>query len=713
MAEISPREQQLLDKLTEIVIANLSNDQFTVSELAREVGLSHPTLHRKLKIISNQSVSQFIREVRLKKAMELLQSQAGTVAEIAYEVGFGSSTYFSKCFHEFYGYPPGEAGNRMVSDQVSGDKQPHLANTTLGKSRLVSLLLISTTVVIFLSAILYFTLKSVPGQKDGPGISIAVLPFRNDSPDSVNTYFMNGLMEAIVTNLANIEGLDVRSRTSSEEYRDMNKSIRDIAKELEVDYLVEASGQKYGDEVLLNIQLIRADKDRHLLSEQYKKEINSVRDLVDLQLIIARDVASKIEASITPEAEAQIATLPTENLAAYNLYLQGQAHLTMAGYLERSYDNTESNKERMKARLLFKQAVVLDSTFSEAYAELAKFYFGYLINMNMENSHLFHDSGLVFINKALQYDPENQDARLLKYDYYLWKGMTKEAQELESVFSELAKDHEYYRIRYVYYNRVYDYKNAIQSFYSYLKLKPADQLTPRYMYSSVIYNLQMAGFTDLADTIICKRLEQDSDSIDYFRSLLLNEMTAGNYPAALEYGLNAYRLDTTISETTKLLMFVYLHLKDYSNAFIFLNKSEYLGRNSESAGGPTALKAYTYLKNDMKEEAEALFQEEIRNINQAIKQKHPWAQNYGAQWVLAVTYSFMGNREATLEYLSMLKNSENINYGIISDLKFLHVFDYIRDDPKFNKVFKDLETSYLKMHNRVKEMLIQEDVLEY
>jgi AraC-like DNA-binding protein len=114
--EITPnhsKDQQFLDRLTEIVNANLSNEQFTVSEFAREAGLSHPSLHRKLKKISNQSVSQFIRELRLKKAMELLQSQAGTVAEIAYEVGFGSSTYFSKCFHEFYGYPPGEAGKRM------------------------------------------------------------------------------------------------------------------------------------------------------------------------------------------------------------------------------------------------------------------------------------------------------------------------------------------------------------------------------------------------------------------------------------------------------------------------------------------------------------------------------------------------------------------------------------------------------------------------
>ncbi len=443
MAVNSPQEQQLIDRLNEIVIANLSNEQFAVSELAREAGLSHPSLHRKLKKISNQSASQFIREVRLKKAMELLQNRAGTVAEIAYEVGFGSSTYFSKCFHEFYGYPPGEAGKQIDSDPVSGNKQSHLANPTLGKSRLVSLLLIFTSLVIILTAILYFAFKPYPVQEiqETQKIPIAVLPFRNDSPDSTNTYFMNGLMEAIVTNLANIEGLDVRSRTSSEGYRDMNKSIREIAEELEVDYLVEASGQKYGDEVMLNIQLIRADKDRHLLSEQYKKEITSVRDLVDLQLEIAGDVVSKIEAKISPEEEARIDRMPTDSLAAYYLFLQGMAHLTTAGYYSKSYDNIQCLKERMKAKTLFEKAVAIDSAFSEAFVELANLYFGELFSKSIEDEHIYLDSGLLFVNKALLHDPESQEARLLKYDYYLRRGMRKEAREMEFIFSEMVRDH--------------------------------------------------------------------------------------------------------------------------------------------------------------------------------------------------------------------------------------------------------------------------------
>ena len=111
-----PIEQKFLDKLTEIIEANFSNESFGVNDLSEKMGLSHSSLHRKLKTIANQSISQFIRETRLKYAMELLQLQAGTVAEIAYGVGFGSTTYFSKCFHDYYGYPPGEVRKRYVSE---------------------------------------------------------------------------------------------------------------------------------------------------------------------------------------------------------------------------------------------------------------------------------------------------------------------------------------------------------------------------------------------------------------------------------------------------------------------------------------------------------------------------------------------------------------------------------------------------------------------
>jgi len=108
MVPESSAEQRFLKNLNDIIEVNLHNEQFGVKELAEELGMSRITLHRKVKSVVKKSVSEFIREARLKRANELLRQKAGTVSEIAYRVGFGSVTYFDRCYHNNYGYPPGE-----------------------------------------------------------------------------------------------------------------------------------------------------------------------------------------------------------------------------------------------------------------------------------------------------------------------------------------------------------------------------------------------------------------------------------------------------------------------------------------------------------------------------------------------------------------------------------------------------------------------------
>ena len=101
-------DQTLLNRLYEIVESNLKNEQFSVEDLASEAALSRSHLHRKLRSLTGQSISQFIRKIRLDHSVELLRKEVGTVSEIAFRVGFGSSTYFIKCFSEEFGFSPGE-----------------------------------------------------------------------------------------------------------------------------------------------------------------------------------------------------------------------------------------------------------------------------------------------------------------------------------------------------------------------------------------------------------------------------------------------------------------------------------------------------------------------------------------------------------------------------------------------------------------------------
>ena len=110
MASLRPADKDFLDRITKLIEDNLSNEQFGVSELADKIGMSRSNLLRKIQKATGKSASQFIRSVRLREAMILLEEGSHTVSEVGFKVGFNSSSYFIKCFHEEYGYPPGEVG---------------------------------------------------------------------------------------------------------------------------------------------------------------------------------------------------------------------------------------------------------------------------------------------------------------------------------------------------------------------------------------------------------------------------------------------------------------------------------------------------------------------------------------------------------------------------------------------------------------------------
>ncbi len=115
MTELPSQDQLFLRKLSEIVEVNIAREEFDVEQLAREASMSRSAIHRRLSKLGKLNASHFIREVRLQKAREMLHNGFATASEVAYRVGFGSPTYFSKCYHEYYGYPPGEERRRTVT----------------------------------------------------------------------------------------------------------------------------------------------------------------------------------------------------------------------------------------------------------------------------------------------------------------------------------------------------------------------------------------------------------------------------------------------------------------------------------------------------------------------------------------------------------------------------------------------------------------------
>ena len=152
---------------------------------------------------------------------------------------------------------------------------------------------------------MFFPKETFNADKEdaSPKKSIAVLPFKNMSSDSDNLYFVNGLMESTLNNLQKIEDLRVISRTSVEKYRNTDKTVSEIAEELNVNYLIEGSGQRVDDQVLLNIQLIDASNDAPIWAEQYN---HKTEDIFSVQNIVAKKITEAIKATVTPAELQQI-----------------------------------------------------------------------------------------------------------------------------------------------------------------------------------------------------------------------------------------------------------------------------------------------------------------------------------------------------------------------------------------------------------------------
>src|SRR6266446_6744297 len=187
--------------------------------------------------------------------------------------------------------------------------------------------------------------------------SIAVLPFDNLSGDPENAYFSEGVQDEILTRLAKIAELKVISRTSTQRFKSSPNDVGQIARQLGVANILEGSVQKTADQVRVNVQLISAATDAHLWAETYDRKLT---DIFAVESEIARAVAETLQARLTGTAEHVLASRPTENPEAHQLYLKG-----------RFFWNKRTTENLRKAIDYFQQAIEKDPAYALAYAGLA------------------------------------------------------------------------------------------------------------------------------------------------------------------------------------------------------------------------------------------------------------------------------------------------------------------------------------------------------
>jgi len=198
------------------------------------------------------------------------------------------------------------------------------------------------------------------GNAEAADKSIAVLPFRNRSAVAEDVYFVDGIHDDILTQLAKLSSFGkVISRTSMEQYRETSKTMPQIGQELGVATILEGGVQRAGDRVRINVQLIEAATDEHLWAETYDREL-TVENIFLVQEEIAREVAKALRLTLTSQENEGLAKIPTNSLEAYRLYQLGRHELN-----KRTADSVGQAVE------YFEEAIRIDPDFAHAYAGLA------------------------------------------------------------------------------------------------------------------------------------------------------------------------------------------------------------------------------------------------------------------------------------------------------------------------------------------------------
>jgi TolB-like protein/DNA-binding winged helix-turn-helix (wHTH) protein len=261
--------------------------------------------------------------------------------------------------------------------------------------------------------------------------SIAVLPLQNLSADPAQEYFSDGMTDALITDLAQIGSIKVISRTSSMRYKQSKKTLPEIARELNVDGIVEGTIQRSGDRVRITAQLIQGPSDKHLWANSYEQDVH---DVFALERSVTEDIARQVRGRLTPSNEPPAAGSMRVNPDVLEAYLKGT-------YYSYKADNGGGEEAVRKSREYFQQAIKGDSGFAPAYIGMANAHVGLPQGSN-EDWEIAERSA----KKAIELDPSSAEAHstlgeIRMHRFWDWTMAEKEIRASVSLSPNSAESH--------------------------------------------------------------------------------------------------------------------------------------------------------------------------------------------------------------------------------------------------------------------------------
>ncbi len=430
---ISTADHVLLEKLNRLIDDNLGNPAFSIDAICQTLGISRSHLHRILKEQTDSSTSLYIRKRRLLKARHLLLTTDLRISELCDAVGIANpqnfSTYFTEEFGvnptEFrklhHGQPPANGVLRPEApqavpevpvlpapDQLTGRLPTRPRFWTRRRLVLGSLV---AGFLLLAGGGLYAWLRPQPASQPTPprGNSIAVLPFTNLGPANTNPA-CEGILSELHSSVSLIKNLKVIARSSSDQYRDTQKTVWQIGDELQVANVLKGSILKTGDQLQIKVEIISTRDDIRTWVKTYRAPYGAIFQLTDQ---IVRDVAGQLKLTLSVSASEKLALARTQNPLAYNALLQGRQLL-----VSRMEDDVLASLTRLD------RALALDSTFAEAYAFKAVAYHLLVGSKKIDTptvNRLTEENAL----KAIRLDPTNSTAYAvlgsLYYSTYQWQ----------------------------------------------------------------------------------------------------------------------------------------------------------------------------------------------------------------------------------------------------------------------------------------------------
>lgn len=562
---------------------------------------------------------------------------------------------------------------------------------TVPASRILVPSLVAALVIVLVVLAVY--LLSRNQSDDLRDKSIAVLPFETLSGEEGNEYFAAGVTEDVISHLSKIQGIRVISRTTVMKYRDTERVLPEIARELGVAMVLEGSVRLEDDRVRISSQLIDARTDLHLWAETYDRSLD---DIFEIQTDVAKRIAAAMEVRVSDEERQLLSKRPTDEFHAYDAYMKGRNY-----YQRYRYNDNENAVE------LFKKAVAIDPDFALAYAGLADAYAQRARTWGMDGN--WSDAAVEAAQKAISIDPELPEAhKSLGHSYAVQNLLTK---ALESYQRALALRPQYEAVMAnigVVLHTLGRWDEALIWTRRRLERAPGHIIACTNM-AEILSDL---GFSDEATLWRDRALAGEPFYFDVHKQLAYGELFGGEADAAKKRLARILKVNPNNVGTLIVAGEVELFSGDREQARLLFDKAV------EASQG-TSIYAHLRMGEllwDMGERKEA--EKHLEYVRRECRARiESGSEGWLQRWMLAVAAAVSDDNEEALDWLAKAVDRGRLYYNW--DLNE-PAFESLRGQPEFQRLMDQMRTKVEKMAQQVRSqsargeiLLVPEDPIEF